>query len=48
MTNDDSKKKIADILNGRRMLEIPYYQRSYVWEVDEWERFVRDMHSCRS
>lgn len=43
MTNDDSKKKIADILNGRRMLEIPYYQRSYVWEVDEWERFVRDM-----
>ena len=39
----DDKKTISDILNGRRMLEIPYYQRSYVWDVDQWERFAKDM-----
>ena len=40
---DDGKKNISDILNGRRMLEIPYYQRSYVWDSDQWERFAKDM-----
>ncbi len=26
---DAGKKQLADILNGNRVLEVPYYQRSY-------------------
>ncbi len=37
--------KIRDIFNGCRVLEIPFFQRSYVWDEDNWERFLEDMKS---
>jgi uncharacterized protein with ParB-like and HNH nuclease domain len=40
---DASKKTISDVLNGNRILKIPFFQRSYVWEEKQWERFLDDM-----
>ena len=37
------EKKIADILNNQRLLVIPYYQRSYVWNEELWKRFLEDV-----
>ena len=36
------KKKIQHIFNGSTMLEIPYFQRSYVWDEENWRRFLDD------
>ena len=38
-----NKKSINDIFNGNRILEIPFFQRAYVWDVAQWERFLSDM-----
>lgn len=40
---DAGKRTINDIFNGNRVLEIPFFQRSYVWGNDQWERFLEDM-----
>jgi uncharacterized protein with ParB-like and HNH nuclease domain len=37
------KKSINDIFNGNRVLEIPFFQRAYVWDKPQWERFLEDM-----
>lgn len=37
------KRTVTDILTGARLLEIPFYQRAYVWKEDQWERFLADM-----
>lgn len=37
------KRNIADIFNQGRTLEIPFFQRSYVWTDENWERFLNDM-----
>jgi uncharacterized protein with ParB-like and HNH nuclease domain len=37
------KRTIRDIFNRGRNLEIPFFQRSYVWSQDQWERFLDDM-----
>lgn len=37
------KQTIEGIFNKGRFLEIPFFQRSYVWEKENWERFVNDM-----
>ena len=37
------KKSINDIFNGNRILEIPFFQRAYVWEEEQWERLLQDM-----
>lgn len=34
---------INGIFNGSRLLEIPFYQRAYVWDDDQWDRFLTDM-----
>jgi uncharacterized protein with ParB-like and HNH nuclease domain len=39
------KRTINDIFNGNRTLEIPFFQRSYVWEEKQWERFIVDMEN---
>jgi hypothetical protein len=39
------KRSIRDIFNGMRILEIPYFQRAYVWEEENWDRFLEDMES---
>ncbi|MCD8309350.1 MAG: DUF262 domain-containing protein [Clostridia bacterium] len=35
---------INGIFNGH-ILEIPFYQRAYVWKDEQWERFVEDMET---
>lgn len=45
---DAGKKQLADILNGNRVLEVPYYQRSYVWKEEQWSRFISDMEYITS
>ena len=40
---DAGKKRINDILNSNRQLVIPFFQRSYVWKEDLWERFIKSM-----
>ncbi len=38
-----NKKTLFDVFNGSRLLEIPFFQRSYVWGEDEWERLFDDV-----
>ncbi|MCC5923966.1 MAG: DUF262 domain-containing protein [Crocinitomicaceae bacterium] len=38
-----SRSTINDIFNQNKVLEIPFFQRSYVWNDDQWERFLEDM-----
>lgn len=40
-----SKKLVSDIFNGRRILEIPFFQRAYVWDEDQWIRLLEDMET---
>ena len=40
---DAGKVLISDIFNGANLLEIPFYQRSYVWKEEQWQRFLEDM-----
>ena len=37
------RRDITMIFSKARTLEIPFFQRSYVWEKDEWERFADDL-----
>ena len=37
------KRTINDIFNGNKILEIPFFQRAYVWDTSQWERFLSDM-----
>lgn len=36
-------KHILDVINSSRYLKIPFFQRSYVWEEENWKRFLDDM-----
>lgn len=42
------KRTINDIFNGNRVLEIPFFQRSYVWSDTQWERLIEDMETVSS
>lgn len=37
------KQLIDGLFAPNRLLEIPFYQRSYVWKKEQWERFKDDM-----
>jgi uncharacterized protein with ParB-like and HNH nuclease domain len=37
------KRTIRDIFNRGRNLEIPFFQRAYVWNTEQWQRFLEDM-----
>lgn len=37
------KRTIREVFNRGRNLEIPFFQRQYVWDEKEWERFLNDM-----
>jgi hypothetical protein len=39
------RRDIAAIFNKARVLEIPFFQRSYVWRREDWERFADDLLS---
>lgn len=43
---DAGSRRINDILNGSRLLEIPFFQRSYVWEEPLLERFLESMREA--
>lgn len=34
---------INGIFNGSRLLKVPFYQRAYVWDEEQWDRFLTDM-----
>lgn len=40
---DAGKRTINDIFTGNKILEIPFYQRSYVWDKPQWERLLEDV-----
>lgn len=40
---DAHKALITDIFNNSTQMEIPFFQRAYVWQEDLWERFESDM-----
>lgn len=42
---DAHAQRINDIFNGNRFLEIPYFQRAYVWNEQQWERLLEDMEN---
>ena len=39
---DAGARRINDIFNGSKVLEIPFFQRSYVWGEEQWERLLED------
>ena len=36
-------KTMAEVFDGKDILEVPFYQREYVWSEDEYKRFLDDM-----
>jgi uncharacterized protein with ParB-like and HNH nuclease domain len=40
-----NKRQLRDIFNGGRVLEIPFFQRSYVWDINQWERLIDDLEA---
>lgn len=40
---DAIKATISDVFNNSTLVEIPFFQRSYVWEEDLWQRLIDDM-----
>lgn len=40
---DAHKALISDIFNNATMIEVPFFQRSYVWQEDLWSRLLEDM-----
>ena len=40
---DARKAIITDIFNTATLIEVPFFQRSYVWQEDLWERLLEDM-----
>lgn len=42
---DAGKRTINEIFNGSRILEIPFFQRSYVWDETQWERLLYDVEN---
>lgn len=36
-------KKIRDIFHNDQLLMVPYYQRRYVWDDNNWKRFADDL-----
>ncbi len=40
---DAHKALITDIFNNSTLIEVPFFQRSYVWKEDLWSRLLEDM-----
>ena len=46
---DAGKRTINEIFNGSKILEVPFFQRAYVWKEPNWERFLEDVeYVCTS
>ena len=42
---DAGKRTINEVFNGSRILEIPFFQRAYVWGEPQWERLLEDVEN---
>lgn len=40
---DARKAIITDVFNTATLIEVPFFQRAYVWQEDLWERLLEDM-----
>lgn len=40
---DAHKAIITTIFNNSTLIEVPFFQRKYVWKEDLWQRFIEDM-----
>ena len=40
---DARKAMMTDVFNTATLIEVPFFQRSYVWQEDLWERLLDDM-----
>ena len=40
---DAHKALITNIFNNSTLVEVPFFQRSYVWKEDLWARLLEDM-----
>ena len=40
--------RLDAIFTGRTVLKIPFFQRSYVWEKDQWDRLLEDLNGLHS
>ena len=50
---DAHKAIITSIFNNSTLIDVPFFQRSYVWKEDLWARMIEDMvllsdKSCHS
>lgn len=46
---DAGKRTINDFFTGNKMLEIPFFQRAYVWDKPQWERLLEDVeYVCKT
>ncbi len=39
---------VSEIFTGSKILEVPFFQRAYVWKEDNWERFLEDIEDVCS
>lgn len=39
----DAGKVLISQIFSKRLLEIPFYQRAYVWKEEQWDRLISDM-----
>ncbi len=37
------KRTVFDYFNGKKSLDIPFFQRAYVWGEEQWERLLDDL-----
>ncbi|MBQ6504552.1 MAG: DUF262 domain-containing protein [Flexilinea sp.] len=46
---DAGKRMVSEIFTGSKILEVPFFQRAYVWKEENWERFLEDIeYVCSS
>lgn len=46
---DAGKRTINDFFTGSKLLEIPFFQRAYVWDTPQWERLLEDVEQvCKT
>lgn len=45
---DAGKRTINELFTGSRLLEIPFFQRAYVWDEPQWARLLEDVEELCS
>lgn len=38
-------RSINDIFNGQRIIQVPFFQRNYVWGESEWQKFLDNLEN---